>query len=109
LTTDFLSFFPKQLSFKSAQQGIGELRGKLRHLLGLPVPGSQRSSSYNQHQPPATSRSLLDGDVHCMEESPLSSPHSAAAAQMEHHITTYLCKTSGTFEVSEIIFVSSNA
>ncbi|KAL8616551.1 hypothetical protein ACOMHN_036583 [Nucella lapillus] len=94
------------LSFKSTQQKVGELRGRLRHLLGLPVPSS--GSTEHPHKKSAPHERQNGGGREGMSAASegihYSSSPSDVAAQMEHHITAYLCKTADSFEVAEIVF-----
>ena len=68
--------FHFQLAFRSVQQNIQELHGKLRHLLNLPViaPTDQ-------------------------------SPDDAVALEMEKHVEDYLSKCFDRFDVSPCIEV----
>ncbi|XP_076439683.1 uncharacterized protein LOC143279514 isoform X2 [Babylonia areolata] len=97
------------LSFKAAQQSVGELRGRLRHLLGLPVPRSQEDPPPLHPQPPYAHDRNHGGASERYSAAPSSSSSSssspsAAAEHMEYHITDYLCKTVDSFEVAEIVF-----
>ncbi|XP_045190612.2 uncharacterized protein LOC123547512 isoform X2 [Mercenaria mercenaria] len=62
------------LAFRSVQQMIQELRGKLRHTLKLPVPNA-----------------------------PMVTPSDPVAMEMEQHIEDYLCKASQRFEISQCV------
>ncbi|XP_025093599.1 uncharacterized protein LOC112563632 isoform X2 [Pomacea canaliculata] len=78
------------LAFKAAQQNLNELRGQLCHLLHLPL-----SPAANQHQ-----------DLQQFpQQNIISSSHTSyLTAEMEMHITKYLCKTADTFDISELVF-----
>ncbi|XP_060596786.1 uncharacterized protein LOC132750761 isoform X3 [Ruditapes philippinarum] len=62
------------LAFRSVQQMIQELRGKLRHTLKLPVPNA-----------------------------PMVTSSDPVAMEMELHIEKYLCKASQRFEISQCV------
>lgn len=62
------------LAFRSVQQMIQELRGKLRHLLKLPVPNA-----------------------------PMVAPSDPVAMEMELNVENYLCKASQRFEISQCV------
>ncbi|XP_070212165.1 uncharacterized protein [Littorina saxatilis] len=87
------------LSFKATQQSVGELRGRLRHLLNLPPTSSADRNQQNSHRSPQPFEPSGESGAVSERHSP-----SAAAEQLEQHITAYLCKTADTFEVAEIVF-----
>ncbi|XP_052773036.1 uncharacterized protein LOC128211927 isoform X2 [Mya arenaria] len=62
------------LSFRSVQQMLHELRGKVRHLLKLPVPNM-----------------------------PMSTPDDPVAMEMETHIENYLCRAEQRFDISTCV------
>ncbi|KAK7494663.1 hypothetical protein BaRGS_00014061 [Batillaria attramentaria] len=84
------------LAFKATQQRVGELRGRLRHLLGLPIPSPHHCSDTPHQHPKGTPDSSTT--------SASREPQTPAATLMEQQITDYLCKTSDTFDVAEIVF-----
>ena len=77
-TLDFYFCLSLQLAFRSVQQAVQELRGKMRHILNLPVVK-------------ATAETVDD----------------PIAMEMERHIEEYLCKTFDRFDVLPCIEVKS--
>lgn len=68
--------FLLQLAFRSVQQMLQELRGKLRHLLKLPVPNV-----------------------------PMATTDDSVSMEMEQHISSYMCNASQRFETSQCVQV----
>jgi len=66
-----------QLAFRSAQQLLQEMRGKVRHVLNMPAPG------------------------------PLDSEADAVTLEMETHVENYLCQAAARFDLSQCVEVSS--